>query len=682
MKTKLINALILWLLMIPLSGVLLMAYANQPIEDPTHTASVTVVDLQGNPRDSMIVVMTVHMFGKNGIHESDETYAFTDENGYAHMAMSAPDMIPTDSTFCFVDVHIDDSLHFEYQNDRYLVQGVENPDNYIVAVTEEEYKTLKGEDPPAIESVNRSAYITVRKDGALAPNVKVRLRVYYDMWDDDDYLDFDGTTNSNGVANISGSVPNSPYHFLQVIMIDRDYYVMTMSGGEKYNSNITNCQVVVDRPIFNTSFNINGNTTYLPPFEYNRTNVLNSPVVMPLIAQFRAGVKQAIHDQGFHKKRRCTIDNNMDYHLKFRSDDKIDVNVNFYDLWAKGKKGGWLAWVKVYLTATRAEIDGTIDVNNSSNTNFLVRLHGDHIRFETGGILGWVFDPLGIYTYLASLIYDNFIYPNHLKVNITEEVIPSLPTIPSELQTLMNAGPGYWIFSDIEFNANIDTTTGNTSMGISLNTEKTFDGTCSTGVKTIRSLDKITAGNSGYAVVNSGAELKLVAINKVTLKPGFKANAGSAFKAHVGINPIENQSMIAGGKGSYGSTDFSKSEKGQYQKNDQEVDKDNLKMNKSQTEDLSKPNCFALNQNYPNPFNPTTTIKYALMEDVKVSLKIYNTLGQEVRTLVNEDQTAGFKEIMWDGKNNTGAAVPSGIYIYRLVAGSKFVKANKMMLVK
>jgi hypothetical protein len=93
------------------------------------------------------------------------------------------------------------------------------------------------------------------------------------------------------------------------------------------------------------------------------------------------------------------------------------------------------------------------------------------------------------------------------------------------------------------------------------------------------------------------------------------------------------------------------------------------------------PQVFSLDQNYPNPFNPTTTIKYALKEDVKVSLKVYNTLGQEVRTLVNEDQTAGFKEIMWDGKSNTGSVVPTGLYIYRIQAGN-FVKSNKMMLVK
>jgi hypothetical protein len=99
------------------------------------------------------------------------------------------------------------------------------------------------------------------------------------------------------------------------------------------------------------------------------------------------------------------------------------------------------------------------------------------------------------------------------------------------------------------------------------------------------------------------------------------------------------------------------------------------------TADNGLPQDFTLEQNYPNPFNPTTTIRYALKEDVKVSLKIYNTLGQEVRTLVNEDQSAGFKEIMWDGKNNTGNVVPTGVYMYRIVAGN-YVKSQKMMMVK
>jgi len=93
------------------------------------------------------------------------------------------------------------------------------------------------------------------------------------------------------------------------------------------------------------------------------------------------------------------------------------------------------------------------------------------------------------------------------------------------------------------------------------------------------------------------------------------------------------------------------------------------------------PSSYLLKQNYPNPFNPTTTLRYALKEDVRVSLKVYNLLGQEVRNLVNEHQTAGFKNVLWDGKNNQGKQVPSGVYIYRLEAGS-FKMSKKMNLIK
>jgi hypothetical protein len=95
----------------------------------------------------------------------------------------------------------------------------------------------------------------------------------------------------------------------------------------------------------------------------------------------------------------------------------------------------------------------------------------------------------------------------------------------------------------------------------------------------------------------------------------------------------------------------------------------------------SIPGIFILHQNYPNPFNPATTIKYDLAKSDKVSLKIYNLLGQEVRTLVNHNEAAGFKSVVWNGKNNNGKAVSSGIYFYRLETGS-FVKTMKMLLVR
>jgi bacterial leucyl aminopeptidase len=92
-------------------------------------------------------------------------------------------------------------------------------------------------------------------------------------------------------------------------------------------------------------------------------------------------------------------------------------------------------------------------------------------------------------------------------------------------------------------------------------------------------------------------------------------------------------------------------------------------------------NEFALYSNYPNPFNPSTTIRYQVAGNSNVSLKIYNILGQEVRTLVKAAQTSGEHTIQWDGKDHTGAVVSSGIYIYRLQA-DHFVKSDKMMLIR
>jgi hypothetical protein len=83
-----------------------------------------------------------------------------------------------------------------------------------------------------------------------------------------------------------------------------------------------------------------------------------------------------------------------------------------------------------------------------------------------------------------------------------------------------------------------------------------------------------------------------------------------------------------------------------------------------------------LYDNYPNPFNPTTIIKYALKDDAVVSLKVFNTLGEEIKTLVNEMKTSGYYQIEFDA-----SGLASGIYIYRLHAGD-FVSTKKMLMIK
>jgi hypothetical protein len=93
------------------------------------------------------------------------------------------------------------------------------------------------------------------------------------------------------------------------------------------------------------------------------------------------------------------------------------------------------------------------------------------------------------------------------------------------------------------------------------------------------------------------------------------------------------------------------------------------------------PTEFALLQNYPNPFNPETTIKYNLAETANVQLRIYNIVGQVVRTLVADRQSAGRYQVRWNGTDDRGVAVSSGIYFYQVSAG-KFQDVKRLMLLK
>lgn len=93
------------------------------------------------------------------------------------------------------------------------------------------------------------------------------------------------------------------------------------------------------------------------------------------------------------------------------------------------------------------------------------------------------------------------------------------------------------------------------------------------------------------------------------------------------------------------------------------------------------PAVVELFQNYPNPFNPLTTIKYRLNRPARVTLTVYNLLGERVRTLVNSNQDRGLHRIKWDGKGEDGLNLASGVYVYRIEAG-EFSAVRKLMLVK
>ncbi len=99
------------------------------------------------------------------------------------------------------------------------------------------------------------------------------------------------------------------------------------------------------------------------------------------------------------------------------------------------------------------------------------------------------------------------------------------------------------------------------------------------------------------------------------------------------------------------------------------------------------PEKYDLGKSYPNPFNPISIINYSLPEESLVVFKIYNLLGKEIKTIINNIENAGYKNVVWDSKDNFGIPVPSGVYIYNLTAvstesGKSFTKSNKMVFLK
>jgi flagellar hook assembly protein FlgD len=98
------------------------------------------------------------------------------------------------------------------------------------------------------------------------------------------------------------------------------------------------------------------------------------------------------------------------------------------------------------------------------------------------------------------------------------------------------------------------------------------------------------------------------------------------------------------------------------------------------------PSSFELEQNVPNPFNPSTTIRFSVPEmhqGAHVELTIYDLLGQKVRTLMDASVEAGVLEATWDGKDEAGREVSSGVYFYKLaIDGGKWAETRKMVLIR
>ncbi len=98
-------------------------------------------------------------------------------------------------------------------------------------------------------------------------------------------------------------------------------------------------------------------------------------------------------------------------------------------------------------------------------------------------------------------------------------------------------------------------------------------------------------------------------------------------------------------------------------------------------EDPIIPDEFIVHQNFPNPFNPETEIRFALTKASHVVINIYNTLGQQIETLVDTQYAAGFHSVRWDGRDRNGRPVSSGVYLYQIQAGA-FSQVKKMSLIR
>ena len=87
-------------------------------------------------------------------------------------------------------------------------------------------------------------------------------------------------------------------------------------------------------------------------------------------------------------------------------------------------------------------------------------------------------------------------------------------------------------------------------------------------------------------------------------------------------------------------------------------------------------------QNFPNPFNPETTIRFAVPTSSEIKIVIYNSLGQKVRLLTEDAFSPGYHEVVWNGLDDAGTSMPSGVYFYRMSAGEGTRQVKKLLLMK
>jgi hypothetical protein len=165
---------------------------------------------------------------------------------------------------------------------------------------------------------------------------------------------------------------------------------------------------------------------------------------------------------------------------------------------------------------------------------------------------------------------------------------------------------------------------------------------------------KVTTDGSGNANFKASFDTKVAPGQWITATATDPGNNTSEFSQCIAVTASSSKALVT-------ETDQSETE--------------------AAAENTAIPEEFALLQNYPNPFNPETEIRFALPQASHVALKIFNMIGEEVRTLVDEQREAGYHTVGWDGKDKNGKPVASGIYLYKLQA-ENFSDVKKMSLLR
>ncbi|MBX2822895.1 MAG: S8 family serine peptidase [Rhodothermaceae bacterium] len=181
-------------------------------------------------------------------------------------------------------------------------------------------------------------------------------------------------------------------------------------------------------------------------------------------------------------------------------------------------------------------------------------------------------------------------------------------------------------------------------------------------------------------LVGANTDVIFTSASSIKLEAGFKTEPGAAFKAV--IDPGLS-SGVTGQSGTLGPSTAPSAaiavDQGSPLREPTAVSTSSDQPGKPEAS--SQPVSFDLSANYPNPFNPSTTIEYAVLEAARVTLKVYNLLGEEVAVLVDQQQAAGTYTISWSALDSAGNQLPSGTYLYRLTAGGQ-QQVKSMMFVK